>query len=69
MLNTDQHNDNVAKNAVPMACSNFRSNLRGCDGGKDFDPELLGHIYENIRDNEIVLAEEQKGLVRDDWLW
>ena len=73
MLNTDQHNDNVAKNAVPMTVKNFKNNVRGCNGqggnGVDFDQEMLENIFENIRDNEIVLAEEQKGLVRDEWLW
>ena len=63
MLNTDQHNANVAKNAVPMNCKSFKSNVRGCNGGQDFDQDMLEKIFENIRDNEIVLAEEQKGHV------
>jgi len=68
MLNTDQHNDNVAKNAIPMTVKNFKNNVRGCNGpggggGVDFDQEMLEKIFENIRDQEIVLPEEQKGRV------
>jgi len=69
MLNTDQHNANVAKNAEPMKVKNFKSNVRGCDGDKDFDQDMLEAIFNNIRDNEIVLAEEQKGSLKDDWVW
>ncbi|CAG5085057.1 Oidioi.mRNA.OKI2018_I69.PAR.g10801.t2.cds [Oikopleura dioica] len=69
MLNTDQHNANVAKNAEPMKVQNFKSNVRGCDGDKDFDQDMLEAIFNNIRDNEIVLAEEQKGSLKDDWIW
>ena len=69
MLNTDQHNQNVAKNATPMTVKAFKNNLRGCNGGVDFDQDMLQDVFDSIHNNEIVLPEEQSGLKRDEWLW
>ena len=69
MLNTDQHNDNVAKNATPMTEKTFKSNLRGCNGGENFDQDMLGAIFDKIHNDEIVLKEEQTGTMRDEWIW
>ena len=69
MLNTDQHNQNVAKNATPMTVKAFKNNLRGCNGGVDYDPDMLQDVFNSIHNNEIVLPEEQSGLKRDEWLW
>ena len=69
MLNTDQHNQNVAKNATPMTVKAFKNNLRGCNGGVDFDQEMLDDVFDSIHNNEIVLPEEQSGLKRDEWVW
>ena len=57
MLNTDQHNPNLKK-AVRMTYTDFARNLRGVNGGKDFDQEYLESIYEAIKTREIILPEE-----------
>lgn len=56
MLNTDQHNPNMKQ--ARMAFTDFARNLRGVNGGKDFDPEYLQGIYDSIRTQEIILPEE-----------
>lgn len=56
MLNTDQHNPNMKQ--ARMAFADFARNLRGVNGGKDFDPEYLQGIYDSIRTQEIILPEE-----------
>lgn len=57
MLNTDQYNPNV-KSANRMKFEDFQKNLRGVNGGKNFDEEFLQEIYEAIKAREIVLPEE-----------
>lgn len=57
MLNTDQHNPNV-KSQNRMSFMDFARNLRGVNGGRDFDPEYLQEIYDSIRTKEIILPEE-----------
>ena len=57
MLNTELYNPNV-KNAARMSPTDFARNLRGVNGGKDFDPEYLHAIYDAIKEREIVLPEE-----------
>ena len=37
-------------------------NLRGTNGGGDHDPEMLSEIYQAIKEDEIVMPAEQKGL-------
>ncbi|KAI5212196.1 Sec7-domain-containing protein [Aureobasidium subglaciale] len=56
MLNTDQHNPNMKQ--ARMAVTDFARNLRGVNGGKDFEPEYLQGIYDSIKTREIILPEE-----------
>ncbi|XP_078492936.1 Golgi-specific brefeldin A-resistance guanine nucleotide exchange factor 1 [Ciona intestinalis] len=69
MLNTDQHNRNVRKQNEPMTFQDFRRNTKGCNGGQDFEQHMLEDIYNTIRNDEIVLPDEQTGPIRDRWLW
>ncbi|XP_075697729.1 Golgi-specific brefeldin A-resistance guanine nucleotide exchange factor 1 isoform X2 [Rhinoderma darwinii] len=69
MLNTDQHNHNVRKQNVPMTLEEFRKNLKGVNGGKDFDQDMLEDIYHAIKNDEIVMPEEQTGLVKENYMW
>jgi len=69
MLNTDQHNPNASKQNVPMTHDQFVKNLRGTNGGGDHEPEMLSEIYQAIREDEIVMPAEQKGLVKENYLW
>lgn len=57
MLNTDQHNPNVKKEKR-MTAQDFARNLRGVNGGGDFDSHYLEEIYKSIRTNEIILPDE-----------
>ncbi|KAF2198263.1 Sec7-domain-containing protein [Delitschia confertaspora ATCC 74209] len=57
MLNTDQHNPNVAA-SNRMTFQDFSRNLRGVNGGKDFDPNYLQSIFDSIKTREIILPEE-----------
>lgn len=68
MLNTDQHNPNV-KGQNRMKVDDFAKNLRGVNGGKDFDPEYLQAIYDAIRTNEIILPEEHDNKHALDYAW
>ncbi|OWB55197.1 hypothetical protein B5S28_g1065 [[Candida] boidinii] len=61
MLNTDSHNPNV-KN--PMTLEQYQRNLRGVYFGKDFPAWYLSKIYHNIKDKEIILADEHKGTTK-----
>nr|XP_032805808.1 Golgi-specific brefeldin A-resistance guanine nucleotide exchange factor 1 isoform X1 [Petromyzon marinus]XP_032805809.1 Golgi-specific brefeldin A-resistance guanine nucleotide exchange factor 1 isoform X1 [Petromyzon marinus]XP_032805810.1 Golgi-specific brefeldin A-resistance guanine nucleotide exchange factor 1 isoform X1 [Petromyzon marinus]XP_032805811.1 Golgi-specific brefeldin A-resistance guanine nucleotide exchange factor 1 isoform X1 [Petromyzon marinus] len=69
MLNTDQHNHNVRKQNVPMTLEEFKKNLKGVNGSKDFEQDMLEEIYNAIRNDEIVMPEEHTGLVRDNYMW
>ncbi|XP_010624716.1 Golgi-specific brefeldin A-resistance guanine nucleotide exchange factor 1 isoform X2 [Fukomys damarensis] len=69
MLNTDQHNHNVRKQNVPMTLEEFRKNLKGVNGGKDFEQDILEDMYHAIKNEEIVMPEEQTGLVRENYVW
>lgn len=68
MLNTDQHNPNV-KGQARMTVTDFARNLRGQNGGKDFAPEYLQEIYDAIKSNEIILAEEHDNKHAFDQAW
>jgi brefeldin A-resistance guanine nucleotide exchange factor 1 len=57
MLNTDQHNPNL-KGSKRMAVEDFSKNLRGVNGGKDFDPDYLQAMFDSIKSREIILPEE-----------
>lgn len=65
MLNVDQH----SKKVKPMTCDEFDRNLLGPKSDRIYDRKLLDQIYTNIRDNEIVLPDEQVGSVRQRYLW
>ncbi|KAL8709936.1 MAG: hypothetical protein Q9220_005386, partial [cf. Caloplaca sp. 1 TL-2023] len=68
ILNTDQHNPSV-KDEKRMKYADFAKNLRGVNGGGDFDPEYLRQIYDSIRNNEIILPEEHKTARAFDYAW
>ncbi|XP_072534053.1 Golgi-specific brefeldin A-resistance guanine nucleotide exchange factor 1 isoform X1 [Salminus brasiliensis] len=69
MLNTDQHNHNVRKQNIPMTIEQFKKNLKGVNGGKDFDQDMLEDIYNAIKNEEIVMPDEQTGLVKENYVW
>ncbi|TSK22810.1 Golgi-specific brefeldin A-resistance guanine nucleotide exchange factor 1 [Bagarius yarrelli] len=69
MLNTDQHNHNVRKQNIPMTIEQFKKNLKGMNGGTDFDQDMLEDIYNAIKNEEIVMPDEQKGLVKENYMW
>ncbi|KAJ3296061.1 GDP/GTP exchange factor for ARF [Rhizoclosmatium sp. JEL0117] len=66
LLNTDQHNPQVRKRMTP---EDFQRNNRGCNNGKDFDPEYLRAIYDAIKTNEIVMPEEHEGDLGFSYSW
>ncbi|XP_062256529.1 Golgi-specific brefeldin A-resistance guanine nucleotide exchange factor 1 isoform X6 [Platichthys flesus] len=69
MLNTDQHNNNVRKQNIPMTVEQFKKNLKGVNGDKDFDQDMLEDIYNAIKNEEIVMPDEQAGLVKENYVW
>ncbi|KAM4615448.1 Golgi-specific brefeldin A-resistance guanine nucleotide exchange factor 1 [Polymixia lowei] len=69
MLNTDQHNHNVRKQNIPMTIEQFKKNLKGVNGNKDFDQDMLEDIYNAIKNEEIVMPDEQSGLVKENYVW
>jgi brefeldin A-resistance guanine nucleotide exchange factor 1 len=68
MLNTDQHNPNLAA-SNRMVFTDFAKNLRDVNGGKDFDPEYLQSIYDSIKNREIILPEEHDNKHAYDHAW
>uniref|UniRef100_A0A093VLR4 SEC7 domain-containing protein n=1 Tax=Talaromyces marneffei PM1 TaxID=1077442 RepID=A0A093VLR4_TALMA len=68
MLNTNLYNPNV-KNADRMTCVDFARNLRGVNGGKDFDQDELQSIYDSIKQNEIILPDEHENKHAFDFAW
>ncbi|MEQ2161794.1 hypothetical protein GOODEAATRI_013186, partial [Goodea atripinnis] len=69
MLNTDQHNHNVRKQNIPMTVEQFKKNLKGVNGSKDFDQDMLEDMYNAIKSEEIVMPDEQTGLVKENYVW
>lgn len=69
MLNTDQHNPNSRRQNIPMTCADFKKNLKGMNGGGEFEASLVEGIYDSIHNREIVMPSEQTGAVRDNYLW
>ncbi|KAK5617386.1 G-box binding factor [Crenichthys baileyi] len=69
MLNTDQHNHNVRKQNIPMTVEQFKKNLKGVNGNKDFDQDMLEDMYNAIKSEEIVMPDEQTGLVKENYVW
>ena len=55
LLNTDLHTPNL-KSEKKMQVQDFINNLRGVDGGRDFDAKLLKQIYKGIKKAEFVTA-------------
>ncbi|MGH0126606.1 UNVERIFIED_CONTAM: hypothetical protein FKN15_035567 [Acipenser sinensis] len=47
----------------------FKKNLKGVNGTKDFDQDMLEDIYNAIKTDEIVMPEEQTGLVKENYMW
>ncbi|KAK5162607.1 GDP/GTP exchange factor for ARF, partial [Cryomyces antarcticus] len=47
----------------------FSRNLRGVNGGKDFDPEYLQAIFDSIKTREIILPEEHDNKHAYDHAW
>ncbi|KAK8865894.1 hypothetical protein IAR55_001042 [Kwoniella newhampshirensis] len=66
MLNTDQHNP---QNRKRMTIEDYKKNLRGVNGGKDFDPGYLAGIHESIKKREIILPEEHAGQHGFEFAW
>ncbi|KAJ2389063.1 GDP/GTP exchange factor for ARF [Coemansia sp. RSA 2603] len=58
MLNTDQHSPQVR---ARMRFDDFARNLRGVNGGADFDQGFLAAVFDAVRDAEIVFPEEHAG--------
>ncbi|KAM5271959.1 Golgi-specific brefeldin A-resistance guanine nucleotide exchange factor 1 isoform 12-T12 [Ctenodactylus gundi] len=56
MLNTDQHNHNVRKQNAPMTLEEFRKNLKGVNGGKDFEQDILEDMYHAIKKCAMISA-------------
>ncbi|KAI8903041.1 hypothetical protein EDD86DRAFT_250662 [Gorgonomyces haynaldii] len=56
MLNTDQHNPQIRR---PMSFQDYCRNVRGLNNGVDFSQTYLKSIYDAIKQNEIVMAEER----------
>ncbi|UMM22956.1 hypothetical protein L5515_003908 [Caenorhabditis briggsae] len=69
MLNVDQHNPQAKRNQPPMTVDCFKKNLSGTNGSKDFDPAMLTDMYHAIKSEEIVMPAEQKGSVKEDYMW
>ena len=69
MLNTDQHNPQAKKQNIPMSLQAFKNQVRGVNGGQDFDPEMIEEIYHAIKSKEIVLPTEQTGPLKENYVW
>lgn len=68
MLNTDLFNPNV-KSQNRMTFTDFAKNLRGVNGGNDFETEFLQEIYDSIKQNEIILPSEHENKHAFDYAW
>lgn len=62
MLNTDLHNDQIAKK---MTLEEFIRNNRGINDNKDLPIEYLTELYNEIRDNEIKMQHDVAELATD----
>lgn len=67
MLNTDQHNPQAKK--ARMTPQDFSRNLRGTNNGEDFRAEYLQEIYDEIKNNEIIMPEEHDTSASFDQAW
>ncbi|PBP20733.1 Sec7 domain-containing protein [Diplocarpon rosae] len=68
MLNTDSYNPNL-KNASRMTVEQFGNNLRGVNGGANFEPTYIQSIYDSIKANEIILPDEHDNKHAFDYAW
>ncbi|KAJ3227008.1 GDP/GTP exchange factor for ARF [Clydaea vesicula] len=66
MLNTDQHNPQVRRR---MTLEEFRKNNGGVNDGENFDPEYMKTIYQEIKENEIIMPEEHEGDLGFNYAW
>ncbi|KAF8432469.1 hypothetical protein L210DRAFT_3623319 [Boletus edulis BED1] len=66
LLNTDLHNPQIRKR---MSIEDYQRNLRGQNGGENFSPEFLQHIYDSIRKREIIMPEEHTGQLGFEYAW
>lgn len=66
ILNVDLHNP---KNKNRMQLKDFLRNHRGLNANADFPPAFLEKIYKSIAAHEIVMPEEQKGELKEDYDW
>ena len=67
MLNTDQHNPQAKKSK--MTTVDFAKNLRGTNDGEDFSSEYLQSIYDDIKNNEIIMPEEHDTSASFEYAW
>ncbi|XP_051945583.1 Golgi-specific brefeldin A-resistance guanine nucleotide exchange factor 1-like isoform X5 [Xyrauchen texanus] len=47
----------------------FKKNLKGVNGVNDLDQDMLEDIYNAIKNEEIVMPDEQTGLVKENYVW
>lgn len=66
ILNVDLHNP---KNKNRMTQKDFVRNHRGLNANADFPQTFLEGIYNSIKSREIVMPEEQKGDLKEDYEW
>eukprot|EP00122_Pirum_gemmata_P008438 Pgem_evm1s7779 len=52
-----------------MTLNDFVKNQRGINGGGDFDRKYLEEIFNEIRNNEIVLKDEMTGELAEEYFW
>ena len=69
MLNFDRHCQKFNRFNSPMTCDQFDRNLLDKSNARIYDRKLMDLIYTSICENEIVLPDEQVGLVRQRYLW
>lgn len=67
MLNTDQHNPQAKKSK--MTAVDFAKNLRGTNNNENFRAEYLQDIYDEIKNNEIIMPEEHDTSASFDYAW
>lgn len=67
MLNTDQHNPQA--NRSRMTSVDFAKNLRGTNDGENFPPEYLQEVYDEIKNNEIIMPEEHDTSASFEYAW
>ena len=66
MLNTDLHNAVVRRR---MSFEEYQRNLRGVNNKENFSPEYLKHIYDAIKYNPFVMAEDHGGELGFEHQW